>query len=189
MRFTRRNEITVVPVWIVGDGAIAVQGVGEGRIIPVVILDTIERTDIVEYIRIHRFSGPGDVLVKWGEMTTREDTVSLTITVQRPVELEVTIAFELAKAHAILVETILKSGALYIQAGTEGDRIGNTLETPRVLLEVPDTGFGRRWEKIYLSYARKKARAEGADRRTAKAVAAERFELLKEMAAARPFPR
>jgi hypothetical protein len=40
---------------IVADGAIASRGVGEGRLIPLVILDTSSRPDVEEYIRPHQY--------------------------------------------------------------------------------------------------------------------------------------
>lgn len=188
MPIFRQTTVRVQPLQIVGDGAIAMLGVGEGRLIPAVILDTGSRPDIVEYLKVHRFSGPGDVLVTWGKLLTRDDIVSLMLQFQRPIEFSFSIAFELKKAHAILVEGILRSGGLYIQAGSEGDRIRNTLDEPRVIIEVPDTGFGPRWEKICLAYLAKKLRAEGTNPRMASRVAAEQYEMLKEMAGARPFP-
>lgn len=156
--------------------------------IPIVILDTSDRPDIVEYMRLHQFSGPGDVLTTWGKLVTRQETVSLMLKFQRPMEFGFVIAFELHKAHAILVEGILRSGGIYIQAGVEGDRVRNTLGQPRVIIEVPETGFAPRWEQICLSYLAKKVRAEGIDRKAARRLALEQYALLKEMAAARPFP-
>lgn len=188
-KFTRQRTVPIDLVWIVGDGAIATEGVGEGKLFPVVILDTTIRLDIVEYIRVHMFSGPGDVLVTWGKVLSRNDMISLTLQFQRPMEFSFSIAFELQKNHAILVEAILRSGGLYVQAGAEGDRVRTTLDKPRVIIEVPDTGFAPHWQRICLSFLTKNARAEGADRRAAKQLALTQYALLQEMAAARPFAR
>jgi hypothetical protein len=43
-----------VPVRIVSDAAIATGGVGEGRLVPVLIVDGEQRPDITEMIRIHK---------------------------------------------------------------------------------------------------------------------------------------
>jgi hypothetical protein len=186
--FSRQKSVNVRPVSIVGDGAIAMHGVGEGKMFPVVILDTSDWPEIVEYMRIHQFSGPGDVLTTWGKLATRKNTVILILKFQRPMEISFAIAFELHKAHSILVEGVLQSGGLYIQAGVEGDRVRNTLHQPRVIIEVPDTGFALRWEQICLAYLATKARAEGFNRKTAKRLAVEQYAMLKQLAAARPFP-
>src|ERR1700730_420478 len=53
---------------IVADGAIAHSGVGEGRLIPLVILDTSSRPDLEEYIRVHQYAGAGDVKCQWGQL-------------------------------------------------------------------------------------------------------------------------
>ncbi|WP_159078615.1 hypothetical protein [Sphingobium yanoikuyae] len=187
-RLFRRKAVNANPVCIAGDGAIAIHGVNEGRVIPLVILDTSVRTEINEYIRIHQFSGHGDVTITWGQALSRPDTVSLMLNFIRPVELSFAIIFELQKAHSILVEGALCSGGLYLQAGVEGDRVRNTIEQPRVVIEIPDTGFRPRWEKICQRYLAKKMRAAGLDRKAAKHVAAEQYSELQKMALARPFP-
>jgi hypothetical protein len=67
----RRGCITVHkeeekrPVRIVADGAIAAGPIGDGRLIPLLILDTTERSDLEEFIRVHQFLSPGDVNFQW----------------------------------------------------------------------------------------------------------------------------
>lgn len=185
--FSKGKTVLTSAVSIVGDAAIAMRGVGEGRMIPLVILDTSERPEIVEYMRIHQFAGLGDVKVTWGQALNREDCVSLMLNFVRPMEFSFAILFELRRAHAILVEGILRSGSLYLQAGSKGDRISHTLHEPRVLIEVPDTGFRPRWEKICLTYLVRKIRASGFDRQEAKRLALEQYRTLREMIAAKPF--
>lgn len=48
----------VVP--IVADGAIASQ-VADGRMTPLVIIDTTDRPDVEELVRLHNHLSPGDV--------------------------------------------------------------------------------------------------------------------------------
>lgn len=185
--FSKGKTVLTNPVSIVGDAAIAMHGVGEGRMIPLVILDTGERPEIVEYIRIHQFAGLGDVRVTWAQALNREDCVSLMLSFLRPMEFSFAILFELRKAHAILVEGVLRSGSLYLQAGSKGDRVSHTLDRPRVIIEVPDTGFRPHWQKICLVYLAQKVRASGVGRQEAKRLALEQYRLLQEMAAAKPF--
>jgi hypothetical protein len=61
------------PVPIAGDAAIAQHGMGEGRMIPLLILDTTKRDDIDELIRIHEHLPPGDVNSQWGRIEHRRD--------------------------------------------------------------------------------------------------------------------
>jgi hypothetical protein len=168
-----------LPVRITGDGALSTGGVADGRMLPVLILDADARPDIREFTKMHRHGGPGDVKVQWGQLPDYEDTVMLILSFLRPVELKVIVAFELHRHHGSLVEQILAMHGLYIQAGTEGDRLKNTMDQPRVLVEVPDTGFRRTWDKLYFQFTVKKLRAAGLDRRQAKVGAREAIEQLR----------
>jgi hypothetical protein len=161
-------------VRIVADGAIATAGVGEGRLIPLVILDTSSRPDLEEYIRVHQFVGAGDVKCQWGQLIGHDDTVALVLSFSRPAELVVIVEFDLQRNQGVLVEQVLGSKALYIQAGRDGDRLKHDLDLPKVILEVPDTGFGQRfWDKIYSRYTTAKLRERGLSRADAKRAAKE----------------
>jgi len=58
--------------------------------------------------------------------------------VSTPTERAAVIEFEIVK-QGILVEHILQSNGLYIQAGKVGDRLKHDLNRPKMLIEVPDT--------------------------------------------------
>jgi hypothetical protein len=53
---------------IVSDAAIATDAVGDGRFIPLVILDTRARPDVAELIEIQAKVPPGDVISAWGSI-------------------------------------------------------------------------------------------------------------------------
>ena len=59
-----------IAVPIAGDGAIATGGIGYGRLIPLLILDTTNRPDLNEAIRIQSSVPSGDVEVSWGNIFT-----------------------------------------------------------------------------------------------------------------------
>jgi len=190
----RRPKLTEIPVYhpreatpveIVGDGAISTVGVGDGRMLPVLILGTHGRPDIVEHIRLHQHSGPGDVNVQWGEMREYPDTVMLILSFIRPVQMKVIVAFDLRRNHGFLVEQILSTSGVYIQAGANGDRLKNTMDRPRIVIEIPDTGFRRRWDRLYLQHTVRMLRERGLDRKQAKAAAPEAIAQLREIGAFR----
>lgn len=189
-----RNKLTdiplfhareAVPVRIVGDGAISTAGVGDGRMLPVLILDATDRPDIAEYIRLHRHGGPGDVKVQWGQLPALHDTVVLMLTVLRPAQMKMIIAFDLRRNHGFLVEQILGMNGMYIQAGQAGDRVGATMDHPRIVVEVPDTGFRPTWDKLYYKFTVKKLREAGLDRARAKVAARDAIAKLREIGAFR----
>jgi hypothetical protein len=108
------EEAQVVP--IVGDAAIASVGVGHGRLIPPIIIDTTNRPDLTEAIEAQVHLPAGDVVVQWGSLPKRHDHIALLLKFQRPTERAAVIEFEIVK-QGILVEHILQSNGLYIQAG------------------------------------------------------------------------
>ena len=170
---------------IVGDGAIAHPMIGEGRLIPVVILDTTDRPDLEEHIRLHQYISPGDVTVQWGQVIGHEDTISLILSLSRPSEMIAIIEFDLERNHGVLIEQVLASKALYIQHGREGDRLKYTMEVPKVILEVLDTGFRDTWDQIHTRYVTAKLKSEGLNRATAKREAKRLIEEIRSFSAMR----
>ena len=157
---------------IVADGAIAHPGTGEGRMIPLVILDTSERPDVAELIRIHEHFGAGDVQSQWGQLLGHDETAALFLAFSRPATLNMIIEFELRRHHGVLVEQVMGTKALYIQAGREGDRLKHDVNKQKVILEVPDNEESRKvWEKIYLKYNVAEMRKRGLSRAAAKRAA------------------
>lgn len=166
-------------VAIAGDGIIGAANVGDGRMIPVLILDTSNRADIEDYIRVHATSPPGDVRVQWAYMPDREMVV-LMLTVERPLVMKMLIGFQLSDNHGILVEQILKVRGLYLQAGRGGDRLRTTFDRHRVVVEVPDTGFRPTWDKIFLKHTVSVLRHRGLPRSRAKIAARDAIDMMRE---------
>jgi hypothetical protein len=131
---------------VVGDGAIA-GSIADGRLIPVLILDVAARKDLPELIRLHAHLSPGDAESQWATSRENADHVMLLVKFLAPMELEMAILFGIER-QAILVDMILSSGAVYLQAGSPGDRVSVHPDAPKVLVEVPDTGFGPIWDEL-----------------------------------------
>ncbi len=159
-------------VEIVGDGLIGTASVGDGRMLPVLIIDTSSRSDLEEYFRIHAGCVAGDARVQWAHIPD-QDTAILMLSIERPLVMKIYIAFRLTKRHGILVEQILSVNGVYLLPGRHGDRLGSTLERHRVLFEVPDTGFRRTWDKIFLKHTARALRDKGLARSRSKEAARE----------------
>lgn len=168
-------------VRIAGDAAIATSGTVHGRIIPLVILDTTERQDLVEVIRVQVHFSEGDVKVAWGKLQSQPNNIALLLQFLRPIERTAIIAFEMPK-HGTLIEHALMSHALYLQAGKPGDTLIHDIDLPKMLVEIPDTGFRKVWDRLYLQMATREARARGLDRRTARSAAKQYVELIRSVA-------
>jgi hypothetical protein len=173
------EEAQVVP--IVGDAAIATVGVGHGRLIPLIIIDATNRLDLAEVIQAQVHLPAGDVAVQWGLLPKRHDHIALLLKFQRPTERAAVVEFDIAK-QGILVEHILQSNGLYIQAGKFGDCLKYDLNRPKMLIEVPDTGIRALWDKLYFDAVVKRARKDGLGRRDAKEVARAAIGQIRELA-------
>jgi hypothetical protein len=75
-----------------------------------------------------------------GTLHGSKDTVSLLLDFTNPVEVSARLDFEIVR-QGVLVEQILYTKSLYLQAGKAGDRISMTWAAPRIIIEVLDTGF------------------------------------------------
>lgn len=180
-RTVRVPPSLVVPV--VGDGAVAGRSVMEGRLVPLLILDTSARPEIAEMIRVHGvLQTPGDAETQWSTLKHDVDTVALHLAWKSPVELQMVIPFSIER-QAILVECVLRSRGVYLQAGAKGDVPSSTMSSPRVLVEVPDTGFGEAWSDILLSRMTSvMARETGRSKRSARPLAVKLVEDIRRLA-------
>jgi len=164
---TFRSTREAAPVRIVGDAAIATGASNEGRLVPLLILDALQRPDIGELIRVHQALGPGDVEVSWGQRQGRKGTVTLFLDFHRPVAVSAVLEFDVDRQGG-LVDLIVRSRSVYLQAGRDGDRFVTTPDAPRILVEVPDTQFGPVWEKLALRELTRTFRSRGLSRSRAR---------------------
>ncbi len=163
-----RREIK--PLVLVGDGALSIPNVADGRIIPVLILDTSGREDVDEYVRIHQPGLSGDASTQWGRRRFGSKRF-LIVRSLRPVEISMLIELD-AERNAQLINFILKAEAFYLQPGKPGDKLSDSVSKPKVLIGVPDTGFAGQWRREYASRIVAKFRRMGLRRSAAKDAAA-----------------
>jgi hypothetical protein len=143
-----RRELNAVK--IVSDALISARGVQGGRLLPIILVDTTDRPDVAEFIRIHQTLGPGDVTIQWGNLEGKEHkgSVALFLTFVRPMEFFLVIGVDVL-TQGYLVEQILIGRGLYLsRADGEDDRFVKNPARASVLIEVPDTGFVPIWEQI-----------------------------------------
>jgi hypothetical protein len=159
-------EKTVVP--IVWDAGVATTGVGEGRLIPVLIIDTADRPDINDMVRAHKHLGPGDAESVWSRPSRLvNNRINLIISFTRPTRCVLILEFDLAVQGGVL-DQIIQAEGVYLQPGQPGDRLVKTLATERVLVEVPSKQFRGEWENIYRKSLNKRFRRGGLSRNQAK---------------------
>lgn len=167
-------------VKVVADPVIATAGRVNGKLVPLLILDTTERPDLVELVRVHQKFVEGDVTVQWGALEGRLDHIALFLRFLRPTERVAIIEFDMPKQGA-LVDQILTAGAVYLQPGKPGDKLIHDLEVPKVIVEIPDTGFRAYWEKIYLKSVFGQLRRSGLSRTEARKAASDVISRMREI--------
>src|SRR5687767_14346694 len=86
-----RSDVRIAS--IVGDAGIADGNVAEGRLIPLVILDSEGNPELKELVRAHAGSRAGDVNCQWGEINHHSDRVALMLHFTKPVELKIGLEF------------------------------------------------------------------------------------------------
>ena len=162
-----RSENEKRPVPIVADAAMASGLIGDGRLIPLVILDTSTRPDIDAMILAHDRFGPGDMGSIWCKSGLFDrDHIRLVLEPLKPVRCVIILEFDLPK-QAGLVDQIVHTQALYLQAGRPGDRLSSTFDHPRIVTEIPCTDFLGRWNSIMRNALARDFRKRGLPKRRA----------------------
>jgi hypothetical protein len=173
-------KIAGPPVPIVSDAAIATDAVGDGRFVPLVILDTSNRPDIAEIIELQDKVPPGDVVSGWGPILDGpKDHLALFLCFQRPMELSAAVNFDLSRQGSV-IELALRARAIYLQAGKPGDRLYATMEAPRMIAELGGIVPPKDWNELWIGAVKNRLRAEGFGNGQAKKIAAQFVQEMRE---------
>lgn len=165
---------------LVGDGAIANAKTADGRLIPVLILDTRIKKDLEHLVRVHEQSEVGDVTSVWGFKRFNNDFASLVLKFKNPLELNIAISFDISR-HFALIEGIMISRALYIQPGAPGDRIKHNINAPKLLVEIPARTTFDKWDDLFKKTIIKRLKKNGIARCYLKDAANEQIALIRDV--------
>ncbi|HFK2923599.1 hypothetical protein ACSZN3_05675 [Aeromonas hydrophila] len=165
---------------IISDGAIARRDLGEGKIIPVLVLDCTNHPDFLNLIYIHKTTPPGDVVSRWGYSIFNKRYVVLELTFSKPVEVSVQIKFDL-RSQAALADSIVQSKAVYLQPSESGIRVIEGLDKPKIVIEIPPKTKLPKWDEILLHQIAKHLKEKGLDRKQSKDAAKQHLERIREL--------
>jgi hypothetical protein len=168
----------IVPV--VGDGGIAHPGIGDGRLIPVLIVDCAKHPDLYELIRLHETTPPGDAHSTWGREYFDKKNVYLAFEFERPVATTAVFRFSLDKQSGI-VDGIIHARGVYLQPLQSGSRVFDGMNSPKILVEVPASATFDEWPALHRATVVRKYRADGAPKAVAKALAEAHLQRLSEL--------
>ena len=140
IEFFAKDRREVLPLRIVADAAMSTRGLHGGRILPVVLLDTADRPDLDDLIGVHRING---------QIEGHKGTVGLFLTFIRPMEIFAIIEFDIVR-HGLLLDLALSGQGIYIaRSNGDDDRFRKAIDRPKLLVELADTGFGKKWNEIF----------------------------------------
>jgi hypothetical protein len=172
---------------IVGDGAIGNPNIGEGRLIPVLILDCKNHPALHDLILIHADTPPGDAVVRWGRRMFDKKHVYLTLDFARPVATTASFCFDVSKQGG-LVDWIINTRAVYLQPSASGAKVIEGLDQPKIVVEIPPETTLPGWEDIYRNSVSKTYRENGCTRAEAKEATDQHLARLRELSAMRMRP-
>lgn len=150
--------------------AIANADTAGGRLIPVIMVDAIGHPEITELIRAHEHTPAGDCKSQWATALGNSNVVRLQLEFERPVATEFLIEFELPK-FAGAIDNILRAKSMYLLEGEENSTFTSTDGQPRILMELPATGFELVWQRIFRKSIAAMFREEGQSRARSKTLA------------------
>jgi hypothetical protein len=163
------QELKTVP--IVWDGMVATHGVGHGRTIPLLIIDTSGRSDIDDMIRAHQHFGAGDVETVWSFPSRfTNNKIQLVVPVKKPNRCTIILEFNVASQGG-LIDQIVHSQGVYLQPGRPGDRLISTMDKQKLSVEVPSRDFRQVWDNVYRKALKKRFKENGLSRSKAKKAA------------------
>lgn len=165
---------------IVSDGAIANSLAADGRLIPVLIVNSSKNNSLSNLIELHSDSSPGDVKSFWATNRFSDRFVFLTLIFERPAEFRMSIKFEVNK-HSSLIDGVILSRAVYIQSEKSGDKLGHDIDAPKILVEIPARTTFDRWDDILIKSVKKRFKREGVSRKHLNRVTSEYISTTREV--------
>jgi len=167
------NKIEMEPVPIISDGAVATKGFGDGRTIPVLIIDTSKRPDIEDLVHAHQHLGSGNVESSWSKPSRfNARNLRLVLSFSKLCQCVVILEFDILRQGGV-IDQIINAEGVYIQPGRDGDRVSTTIDKPRLAVEVHSKYFKSEWEQIFLKCLTKKFKKDGLTQKNAKQAAKE----------------
>jgi hypothetical protein len=162
------------------EGLISSEFVGEGRLIPVLVLDVGSNQDIIDLIEMHSSITSGDVTIVWiQDLYNRKDFI-LRIMFSKPMQISFGVRFKISEDFA-LIDGIIQSKGVYLQTGKKGDKVSKKLNDNKILVEVPDTGIKSIWTQMLNKTLISKYRKMGFNRKEAKEVTQDHIAKMREL--------
>lgn len=177
------NENSLEPVDIVNVSMISSVGVADGKMLPVIFLDTTDRPDIDNFLENYEKLSPieGDVSSVFGKKNHLDNSsIQMILQFTKPIRCDIIINFLLEK-YAPALDSIVRNQGCYIQSAKNGKRMSTTMGEPRIILEILTGDFKDKWEDIYFKATVNKFKKKGVSRMKAKEMANQFIDEIRKM--------
>ena len=142
-------------------------GISDGRMAPLIIVDTQNRPDIDALVEAHKHFRSGDSKSMIGFPSRwRHKTLCLAIDFIGPQGCGIYLEFDIV-SQGVIVDQIVHTEMLYIQPGKPGDRLADHFDAPRILIELPFRDFLGIWSVGWRDALVRNFRKSGMSRREA----------------------
>ncbi len=165
----------------IANGVVKFPFIGEGRPFPSLIFEKNTALIITELCKAHENPLSGDAETTWGTPISlfKPKEFILKITFKNPIETTFGISFE-GKKHFSLIDGIIHSQSLRIEAGNFGDKISD-LRNSDILIEVPKTKFANKWNSYLEDILRSIYKQKGVHKKELKKVVNQHIKSMREV--------
>ena len=170
IHFNVEHELETRPARIVSEPARVYMR--DGKLVPLVIIDTDERPDIDSLFASYTPETVSEVAIQWARRDgAPKGTVTLSIQFIAPVKQHLLLDFEIVR-QGLVVDGILRTRELYLQ-GVRAGEAGAQVRSPKLRVVVPDTQFDGIWEDLLIHELAERSKALGASDHHARFLAQE----------------
>ena len=171
INFSVAQETETLPATIVSEPGRAYMRPEDGKLVPLVLLETTGRPDIDALFGAYTSETVGDVAVQWGRrQKAPKGSVTLFLHFTAPIKQLLILDFEIVR-QSVLVEEVLRTGELYLQRAKKSGEPEAQGTSSRIRVVVPDTRFAPLWEELLVEELSARSRALGATERQARLIA------------------
>lgn len=166
---------------VVADGGMSAPSIGEGRLVPALIIDIKNDIEVSELIQLHKGTLPGDIQLVWSlpKGFFFPKSIYLNLEFIRPMNLKFGIEFTISNQFS-LIDGIIQSRAFYLITGKSSDKVSQLINES-ILIEVPNLNFDKKWNDMLFLIVKKKYKNMGASRKEAEAFASNHIKSMRDI--------
>lgn len=137
---------------------LTVQGIANGRTIPVIFAENDNENKIETTIKFHQTVKQGVCSTQWG-ITEDNKYALLFLVFSVPTETKILLFFDVLKFGHVVTH-IIRMQCFYLAVGHKNSKLSEKMDTHKVLIEVKNDDFFEEWNSIFKKEYTKHLRSE-----------------------------